>query len=50
MGLPLLANENEPSLELLIFLAEFSDEAGDWDGPPMNDEVVSEQQGGEQDE
>ena len=37
LGLPVLAKDEEPSLEMLLFLAEFTDEQGTWDGPSMED-------------
>lgn len=40
LSLPVFANEETPSeeapsLEMLLFLAEFVDEQGNWDGPSM---------------
>ena len=34
---PVIANEEQPSLEMLMFLAEFTDEQGNWDGPSIED-------------
>ena len=30
-----MANEEVPSLEMLLFLAEFTDEQGNWEGPDI---------------
>ena len=38
LGRPVFANDESPSLEMLLFLAEFFDEHGNWDGPPIEDE------------
>lgn len=31
------ADSGEPSLEMLLFLADFVDEQGNWDGPDMEE-------------
>jgi len=33
-----VAEAEEPSLEMLLFLADFVDEAGNWDGPDMEEQ------------
>ncbi len=34
---PVFADEEPPSLEMLLFLADFVDEQGNWDGPSIDD-------------
>lgn len=37
LSLSVLANDEPPSLEMLLFLADFVDEQGNWDGPSIDD-------------
>ena len=36
--LPVMADEDAPSMEMLLFLADFVDEDGNWDGPDIEEE------------
>ena len=47
LGLPAQANEEELSLEMLIFLAEYSDEEGNWYGPELDESSESQDEQGE---
>ncbi len=35
--LPVFADDEAPSLDMLLFLADFVDEQGNWDGPSIDD-------------
>ena len=37
LSLAVMAENEQPSLEMLIFLAEFTDEQGDWNGPSIEE-------------
>ncbi len=37
LSLSVLADDEPPSLEMLLFLADFVDEQGNWDGPSIDD-------------
>lgn len=42
--MPVLASDEDPSLDMLLFLGEFTDDQGDWNGPEMDDEIKSRRQ------
>jgi hypothetical protein len=49
-GLPLILAQAEeaPDLELLMFLAEFTDEQGNWDAPEIDQEHTLETEAGDE--